>query len=460
MNLTKRKVLIIILFAVLVFCLAACGSTGSGKAANPLNPDKPVTVTLWHYNNAYNKEIFDQLVSIYNETEGMEKGIVIEATSYGGVQQLAENVYNSASKGLGASPMPDIFATYADNAIRINELLPLVTLDQYFSDKELAVFRKEFLEEGDFLADGKYRILPVAKSTENLFVNKTLWDKFAEESGADIADLATWEGIAATAEKYYQHTGKGFLGIDAWANFMIVGSVQDGQEIYKFNPEDQRGQLNFNEAFAQKVWDYAYSQYLKGHFVKEGRFSSDDAKTGAVIAYVGSTAGAAYFPKEVTLSENEIFEVEAMALPYPVFEDGHPYVIQQGAGMCIAPSDHQHEYAAAEFLKWFTKPEQNLFFAVSTGYLPVTNEALAEDVLLNYLEESGKDLPGVRSSLKTSSQMLETYTLYNNKPFRGSLETRNMMDDNLLKKRDLFTIRDFEKWYNDFNLEAEKILNK
>lgn len=128
--------------------------------------------------------------------------------------------------------------------------------------------------------------------------------------------------------------------------------------------------------------------------------------------------------------------------------------------MCIAPSDHQHEYAAAEFLKWFTKPEQNLFFAVSTGYLPVTNEALAEDVLLNYLEESGKDLPGVRSSLQTSSQMLETYTLYNNKPFRGSLETRNMMDDNLLKKRELFTIRDFEKWYNDFNLEAEKILNK
>ena len=459
MKINKKRSLISCCCLLMAFLLVACSGSLANKSDSPLDPEKPVTVTLWHYNNGYNKEIFDLLVEKYNESQGMEKGIVVEAISYGDVQQLAQAVYDSASKGLGASLMPDIFGTYADNAFRVNQIQPLVTLDQYFSEKELASFRKEFLDEGAFLSDGKYRILPVAKATENLFLNKTLWDKFAKETGADIAELSSWEGIARIAESYYEHTGKGFFGIDSWANFMIIAAMQDDQEIYVFNPEDQSGQLNFTEEYAKKVWDYGYSPFLKGHFVKEGRFSSDDAKTGEVIAYIGSTAGAAYFPREVSLSKNEVLEIEGMTLPYPVFANGKPYVIQQGAGMSIVQSDYQHEYAAAEFLKWFTEAEQNLFFAVSTGYLPVTNQALEEDVLLKYLEESGKDLPGVKSSLKTSSQMLKTYTMYSSKPFKGSLEVRNMMEDNLLKKRDLFTINDFEKWYNDFKLEARKILN-
>lgn len=460
MRLKRRRGLFLGVSILLIFLLAACGGGSKGQKGNPLDPDQPVTVTVWHYNNGYNKEIFDQLIAEYNETEGMEKGIVVDALSYGDVQPLAEAVYNSASKGLGASPMPDIFAAYADNAIRVSELVELVSLDQYFTERELAEFRPEFLEEGNFLADGKYRIVPVAKASENLFINKTLWDEFAYETGADIAELSSWEGIAKTAEKYYEHTGKAFFGIDAWANFMIVSAIQNGEEIYLFDPESQSGQLNFTEEHSRKIWDYVYKPFLLGHYAKEGRFSSDDAKTGLVIAYTGSTAGAAYFPKEVTLGENEIFEVEVMTLPYPYFEGGKPYVIQQGAGMCIAKSDYQHEYAAAEFLKWFVRPEQNLFFAVSTGYLPVTNKGLEEEVLLGYLAESDKDLPGVRSSLQTTSQMLKEYTLYNNKPFKGSLEIRNMMDDNLQDKRDFMTIKDYEKWYNDFKLEAEKILKQ
>ncbi len=94
--------------------------------------------------------------------------------------------------------------------------------------------------------------------------------------------------------------------------------------------------MNFQKDFAQKIWDAIYVPYMKGYFTKEGRFSSDDAKTGTIIAYTGSTAGAAYFPKEVTFSDNNVVPIEPLTLPYPYFEDGRPYVIQQGAGMCIS----------------------------------------------------------------------------------------------------------------------------
>jgi ABC-type glycerol-3-phosphate transport system substrate-binding protein len=194
MSISKRVLLVTSFISIMIF-FSACNSSGGSKQS-PLDPDKPVTVTIWHYYSGHNKENFDTIVEKFNETIGMEKGIVVEALSQGDVQQLADAVYNSANKGLGADPMPDIFAAYGDNAFRVNQVTPLITLDTYFSPEELSSYRKEFLEEGNFLEDGKYRILPIAKSTENLYVNKTFWDKFAEETGASIENLATWEGLA------------------------------------------------------------------------------------------------------------------------------------------------------------------------------------------------------------------------------------------------------------------------
>ena len=453
-----KKIMFLTVALVVSLILAACSVGANRKPESPLNPDKPVTVILWHYYSGHNKEKFDMLVNEFNETAGVELGIVVESQSQGDVQQLADAVFASANKGLGAAPMPDIFAAYADNAFRVNQVHPIVSLDKYFTSEELAQYRLEFLEEGNFLNDGKYRIMPVAKSTENLYLNKTIWDQFAAETGADIRRLSTWEGLAETAEKYHQHTGKSFFGIDAYANFMIVGAVQNGQEIYNYDSQTQEVTLNFKKDYAQKIWDAIYVPYMKGYFAKEGRFSSDDAKTGTIIAYTGSTAGAAYFPKEVTFSEDNVVPIEPLTLPYPYFEDGSPYVIQQGAGMCISESDLVHEYAAAEFLKWFTQPKQNLFFAVSTGYLPVTNEALEEDVLLSYLDEAGINLPGIVSSVQTTAQMLKTYNFYNNKPFNGSFEMRSLMEKYLVKKMDKEDEMDFEKWYQDFISESEKIL--
>jgi len=118
MKISRRTLLVFCLFfAMLIF--TACTSLGA-KNRSPLNPDKPVTVTLWHYYSGHNKDNFDTIVQKFNETIGMEKGIVVEALSQGDVQQLADAVYNSANKGLGAAPMPDIFAAYGDNAFRVN----------------------------------------------------------------------------------------------------------------------------------------------------------------------------------------------------------------------------------------------------------------------------------------------------------------------------------------------------
>lgn len=148
------------------------------KKAQPLNPDKPITINLWHYYGSI-KEKFDTLVSEFNETVGTEQGIIVETESYGEIKQLETALFDAAKQSVGSSPMPDIFASYADHAYRMANLVDLIPLEDYFSTDELMHYRKELLQERQFLNDQKSYILPIAKSTENLFVNKTDWERFA-----------------------------------------------------------------------------------------------------------------------------------------------------------------------------------------------------------------------------------------------------------------------------------------
>lgn len=473
-----KKVVLVNLVLIISIFINACSIKSD---TDPLNPNKPITVTVWHYYNGNIKDKFDGLVAEFNETIGIEKGIVVDAQSRGDVGQLASAVFDAANESIGTEPMPDIFAAYPDNAIRVHQIVPLVNLETYFSKEDLYEYKEEFLQEGQIEADGNYYIMPIAKSSENLFVNKTYWQAFASEYGYDNHDLQSWEGITKIAAHYYEVTGNGFFGIDANANYMINSAMQLGTEMYIYN-DDGSAIFNFNEDIARKIWDNYYIPYLKGHFVKTGRFSSDDAKTGTILAYTGSTAGATYFPTEVTFSQEEVVAIDVLALPYPYFEEGNPYVIQQGAGMCITQSDLSHEYAAAEFLKWFTSSEQNLKFAVSTGYLPVKNEALNESTMLNAMEDTGTNNDAIQSSIITTISMFENYELYNSKPFNGSYELRELLESNLINKinRDLSYIKEekdkgenveklvdslideeeFIKWYSLLVNEAEFILKR
>lgn len=466
--------------ALMLLCVLTAtfsSSCTTPKKENPLDPAKPVTITVWHYYNGHIKEKFDTIVNTFNETVGMEKGIVVDPQSVGDVQKLAEAVFDSANKTIGAPPMPDIFAAYPDNAYRINQIAPLVTLETYFSEVELKTFYPAFLEEGRFPEDGLLRIVPIAKSSENLFLNSTYWEAFAKKNNLSVADLSTWEALFNTSKLYYEQTGKSFFSIDSNANFFLAGAVQLDSELYLV--KDKQVQLNFTPEFAHKVWQYFYVPYINGYYTKTGKFSSDDAKTGNILAYTGSTAGAAYFPREISSGKQSV-PIEAKALPYPYFKDGKPIAIQQGAGMCIAKSDEQHEYAASEFLKWFTQPEQNVKFSVSTGYLPAQSESISEAVIIPALDAAEPANPNVHKTMRTTIDMFKTYGFYNNMPFLGSYDMRLLLekhlwqqieqDSALLSKRvksgemradvilDLTSEENFNKWYKNFLLLADKII--
>ena len=291
-------------------------------------------------------------------------------------------------------------------------------------------------------SDGSLRIFPTAKSTEIMMLNKTDWEPFAAATGASLEDLKTMEGVVATAQTYYEWTdaqtpdvpgdGRAFYGRDAMANYFIIGMQQLGVEI--FQVENGKLTLNVPKEELKRLWENYYIPMIKGYFGAYGSFRSDDVKTGDLLAYTGSTSSAMYFPNQVELEQSS-YPIEYVVMTAPVFQDGRPYAVQQGAGMVVSKSDEKHEYASVEFLKWFTEADNNLRFGCVSGYLPVLKEANSAEILDQVIQEQELSVaPKTYDCLTTIFKEMEGVTLYTNKSFENGSAARKVLEYNLADK--------------------------
>ena len=76
--------------------------------------------------------------------------------------------------------------------------------------------------------------------------------------------------------------------------------------------------------------------------------------------------------------------LRAVFFHIPVSATGNCAPWSRGRILSIAQSDSTHEYASAVFLKWLTQEEQNLDFAVNSGYLPVENSSPEPGICQGY----------------------------------------------------------------------------
>lgn len=221
-----------------------------------------------------------------------------------------------------------------------------------------------------------------------MFINKTLFDRFAEATGAEIEQLNTWEGVFELSTDYYQWTdkqtpevegdGKTFFVHDYHFNYFQVGIESMGEPFFK------EGELAYGEKF-EKAWEiYAKAAIQGGVWLNEG-YATEPLRTGNAVVSVASSASVLYYEDIVTYADNRSENIEVIARPVPYFENGTKMVMQRGAGFCTVKSTPQKEQAAAEFLKWLTAPENNVHFVTQVGYMPVTEKAF--DILPEALKK-------------------------------------------------------------------------
>ena len=355
---------LIILTLCFMFLLAtACGNN------DLLDPKNPVTITLWHTYGQLMNESMGALVDEFNSTVGLERGIIVQTTYIADAAEVNEKLLMTARGDPGAPELPDIALIYPRIGITLAQHGLLVDLSTQFSESELSQYVPEFIEEGKFGGETLY-LLPIAKSTEVLYLNTIMFDRFANDTGVGYHHLATPEGIQEAALLYFEWSdGKAFFYPDNLFNFSMVGFSQLGDDFLAGN------RLNLESPVFQRIWDAYYPLAVRGGNAIFDNYGTLLMASGEVVCILGTSASLTFFSDMVTFADNTKEQLELSILPYPVFEGGEQVVIQRGGGFSIFKSDSRREHAAGVFLKWLTAPEQNLRFTTQTGYMPVTTEA-------------------------------------------------------------------------------------
>lgn len=426
----KRKKLRFTISALATAAAAALLTGCAGQNEHGLDPKDPEEIVIWHYYNGAQAIAFEEAVTEFNNSIGVSKGILVTAQSKSSIEDLTSALDASSTQQVGAEDMPNIFQCYSDMAVSLDELGLLIDLNKYVDQKTRDLYVDGYVEEGMWGDDGSWKLFPIAKSTEVVGINKTAWDEFAQATGADINDFATWEGIARLAEDYYVWSGgESFFGRDAFANYMIIGSQQLGTEIFQVHGGQVT--LNLDKEVMRRLWDNFYVPYIKGYYKHVGRYRSDDVKIGEIISCVCSTSGMTYFPKEVTRQDNAPSPIEAMVLPVPNFEGTQPYAVQQGASMAVSKSNERAEYASVLFLEWFTSPQHNTAYSIQSSYLPVTKEVNSLERVKQYLTDD-VEIDEIRAdTLDVALKQIQDCALYTTKGFEKGNEARSILENSM-----------------------------
>jgi len=365
------------------------------------SPSDPVTLTLWHVYGSQTKSPLNSVIDEFNRSLGSEYGITVNVVSVTSSSAIDRALSASANGEPGAEAMPDLFTAYP----RVAEIVGtenLLSWNDYFTSRELAAFHADFLAEGYF--GEELLMLPVAKSTEAFYLNKTLFERFSAETGISVRDLSTFDGVFSAARTYYEWSGgRNFLQINDYYHYAYVGMKAYGSEFVR------GGRLRLEEEAFRTIWIPLAETAICGGLCLDEGYAAARWKTAEVIANTGSTADVLYQPAEIIHPDNTTEAIEAAALPYPTFTGSTSGVIYRGGGLFAVKSEDEHRnYAAYIFAKWLTDREHNLEFVTNSGYLPVTEEAF-ETLFADF----GKiERANYRSVYEAVDVMLDSYTFY------------------------------------------------
>ena len=410
-----KKIAILLSFVILMTCFSGCG-----QGSTALSPENPVTLTMWHVYGSQTKSPLNDVISEFNQTVGKEKGITINVESVTSSSAIDKALSASANDEPGAANMPDLFTAYP----RVVELIGkerLLSWDDYFSEKELSAFQQNFLSEGYF--DEELLMLPVAKSAEAFYLNKTLFDRFSAATGVSIESMSTFNGVFDAARKYYDWSdGQNFMQINDYYNYAYVGMKAYNAELVR------NGRLRLDDDAFRTIWIPLAETAIYGGICLEDGYAAARWKTAEIIANTGSTADVLYQPDVVIYADNTTESIESIALPYPTFTDNSSGVIYRGGGLfAVKSSDERKNQAAYIFAKWLTEKEHNLDFVTNAGYLPVTAEAF--DMLFNDFTIIEKE--GYRSVYQAVDMMLGNYSFFALPRYNGASDTQLNFEKNV-----------------------------
>ena len=443
----KRIVAMLLLVCMLMGVLAACGGTDDATpaptAAQVSGGETPapaettydgsaVTIKFYNTMGANLRAVLDAYIEEFNV---LYPNITIEVTQVGNYDDVREQI----STEIAVGNQPNIAYCYPDHVALYNIAKAVQTLDKYIdstvevtradgtteilglTEEQKADFIEGYYNEGKQFGDGLMYSMPMSKSTEVLYYNKT----FFEENNLTVP--TTWEEMEAVCAKIKEIDPNSIpLGYDSEANWFITMTEQYGSpytsaegDHYLFDNEQNHAFVKmFNEWFNK---GYLTTQNIYGAYTSGLFTSTDEVKS---YMSIGSSAGATY-QRPAAVDGAYPFDVGIATIPQ--VDAANPKVISQGPSLCIFAKENEQEVIASWlFVKFLTTTvEFQAEFGMASGYVPVLKSVGDHPV---YAEFISKADGGDNIAALSAKVCLEQENAYYTSPaFNGSSEARDQV---------------------------------
>ena len=457
----KKIVSVLLLVCMLLgmFSLTACGEkkTMGGVYEVPEGgyDGSKVTITFYHTMGQDLREVLDKYIVEFNK---LYPNITIEHKQVGSY----DDVKNKISTEITVGNQPNLAYCYPDHVALYNMGNAVITLDNLIAStietkradgttevlgltaEQIADFIPGYYAEGACYGDGLMYTLPMSKSTEVLYYNKT----FFTENNLQVP--TTWEEMEAVCAAIKEIDPNCIpLGYDSEANWFITMCEQYGSaytstdgDRYLFNNETNRNFITMLRDWYKK--GYVTTQEINGGAYTSDLFTKETKPEDPTKCYmcIGSTAGASHQIPKQDAEGNYLFEVGIATIPQVNPEQ--PKVISQGPSLCIFGKENDQEVMASWlFVKFLTTTvEFQADFSRASGYVPVIQSVNEDEVYAKFLEKAdgGSYLP----ALSTKMALAQADAYFVSPAFNGSSNARVEVGE-LLQKCLLMDSTDLEK---------------
>ena len=382
-----KKIVAILLTALMLcgmFTLAGCQQNNSKNAfvvpEEGFNPDEVVEITFTHTMGAKLQEVLNTYIEEFNK---IYPNINITHQSAGGWGDINGQINTEIAGGT----QPNIAYCYPDHVAMYNIAKSVVTLDNLIasdikigdSDEIIGLtaeqkddFIESYYNEGLVYGDNQMYTMPLNKSTEVLYYNKTFFE------ANNLSVPTSWDELWDVCEKIKAIDPECYpLGYDAEDNWFITLCEQMETD---FTSAENGGQYLFNNAENKAFVKELREMYQKGYFTTQELYGSytsnlfvEQTDTNCYMC-VGSSGGASYqMSNNDTTDGSYAFEVGVATIPQ--YSQENRKVISQGPSLCIlkgANTTDQQVLASWLFVKFLcTNIEFQAEFSMTSGYMPV-----------------------------------------------------------------------------------------
>ena len=452
----NKRILAVLLALILTMgMLSACGSSGNnatepgkqtettptsevpqfiGNFAIPEGgyDGSEVTVTFYHTMGQNLRDVLDAYIAEFNK---LYPNIHIEHSQVGGYDDVRDQISTEITVG----NQPSMAYCYPDHVAMYNLADAVVILDDLISsrievaradgtteflgltEEQIADFIEGYYNEGKQFGDNLMYTLPLSKSTEVLYYNKTFFE------ANNLTVPTTWEELEAVCAKIKELDPDSIpLGYDSEANWFITMCEQYGSpytsasgDHYLFNNEQNRAFVKMFNDWYQK--GYLTTQTLYGAYTS-GLFVASDGTRSYMS--IGSSAGATHQRPDKVNNEYP-FEVGIATIPQ--VDVSNPKVISQGPSLCIFQKENPQEVIASWlFVKFLTtNVEFQAEFGMASGYVPVLKSVSENPVYASYLESA--DGGNYISALAARVCLEQERAYYTSPAFNGSSAAREQV---------------------------------